>query len=415
MLTKKKLFLFIFFLFILLGWFLLPIVVKKAATRFGESAVGAKVSIEDVDLFYRPFGFAFKQVKIGNASKPFENIVEFDRLQTQVHFLALFKNEFIVEKAVLEGLSFHTARSSSAALESSESSEEQADSGSSGLDFSLDDIQINSLQDLETLGDRILKDPLFNQLQEILGYIRDYAFSETDKTAEEPDYYVLIKEVQVSGQYNDFLVSGEAHGFSNDYAKSKTTFSYLFNSTYQSSHVVIEGGYKPLTAINSFTLASENLRRDITLFGNNDSISILPGTYNFSLDLQFTPTDILNGRYTLFINTGSTAFKTPEASHSSLAKTALSALRKSSPISVDGTVYGQLRKPAFTFSSSFGSALNTFYKDLYSEQKKKVEKDVDKAVQSLNLDDHKSTLDEVEKKLKELKKVKSFDDLKKIF
>jgi len=100
---------FCFFLF-------LGSIIKVASVKTGEALVKAKVDIADVDVQYFPFRIVYKDVAVSNPSSPMSNLLEFERAEAGLSFLALLEKKVLIEHVGIVNLSVHTARSKSGAL-----------------------------------------------------------------------------------------------------------------------------------------------------------------------------------------------------------------------------------------------------------------------------------------------------------
>jgi uncharacterized protein (TIGR03545 family) len=97
----------------------------------GESAVGAKVEIDNLSVTLSPVGLKFSRLQVADPNDPWKNIVETGKIQFAMDFGQLLRGKYIIDKAELNDVTLGTKRTTDGSLPGGRRTEPQASSGSS--------------------------------------------------------------------------------------------------------------------------------------------------------------------------------------------------------------------------------------------------------------------------------------------
>ena len=103
--------------------------VKYVAVQSGQATTGAKVDIETLTTGFFPPVVTVTGVEIANAQKRGINLFAFEKMDGDVDGLALLKGSYIVDKAVVSGVTWNTPRDDDGMLEDVEPPEEDTEGG----------------------------------------------------------------------------------------------------------------------------------------------------------------------------------------------------------------------------------------------------------------------------------------------
>ena len=103
---------------IVLFWLMAAgLLIKGAIESYGSDAMGAKVSLDSVNLNLQPFGFTLHNFSAADPENPMTNALEFKKASAHVDLLKLMMGQVIIDDLEISGLEFNTARSSSGLIE----------------------------------------------------------------------------------------------------------------------------------------------------------------------------------------------------------------------------------------------------------------------------------------------------------
>lgn len=91
--------------------------IKSSIEYFGSELAGAKVSLEEVNLQFSPFGIEMQQLQVADAEQPMENLLQFDTAVAELELAPLLLGKSIVRELSVDNLQFNTPRTESGALE----------------------------------------------------------------------------------------------------------------------------------------------------------------------------------------------------------------------------------------------------------------------------------------------------------
>ena len=98
-------------------WFLLvDRAVERLIEQAGTAAVGAKVELDQADITLIPLGVTLSRLQVTNPDEPMTNAVEIARIAGSLDGLNLLRRKVIIEEVALDGVRFHTQRTTSGAL-----------------------------------------------------------------------------------------------------------------------------------------------------------------------------------------------------------------------------------------------------------------------------------------------------------
>lgn len=91
--------------------------VRRGLILTGETALGGRVDVAQIDSTFRSPTLRVSDVRVANRDKPGTNLVEFDRLEARLDGPSLLRKKYVVEEATLEGLRWNTPRTDSGVIE----------------------------------------------------------------------------------------------------------------------------------------------------------------------------------------------------------------------------------------------------------------------------------------------------------
>jgi uncharacterized protein (TIGR03545 family) len=105
---------------------------REAAITSGQLAVGAKVEVSGLTTEFFPPRVVVSNVAIANADAPDTNLVEFAEFRGTVSGMALMRGSYVIDEAVVTGLTWNTPRAESGKLdiEPADETPEESDDGS---------------------------------------------------------------------------------------------------------------------------------------------------------------------------------------------------------------------------------------------------------------------------------------------
>ena len=109
---------------------------REAAITTGQLAAGAKVDVSGLTTKFFPPRVVVSNVAIANSEAPETNLVEFVEFRGTVSGMALMRGSYVIDEAVVTGLTWNTPRAESGRLDvepAPETSEESIDGSGSGL------------------------------------------------------------------------------------------------------------------------------------------------------------------------------------------------------------------------------------------------------------------------------------------
>ena len=112
--------------------FLFDPLLRMGAITGGQKAAQAKVEITGLTTTLFPPTVHLESVTVANAKKPMKNLVEFESLEGDIDGMALLHGSYVLDKAVVTGLSWSTKRTESGQLEGVEPPPEEE---GEGIDF----------------------------------------------------------------------------------------------------------------------------------------------------------------------------------------------------------------------------------------------------------------------------------------
>lgn len=92
------------------GW------IESGLESAGESAVGAKVEIDNLHVSLSPIGIKIEKLQVANPQNPWKNIFETGRIQFALNFGQLLRNKYIIETMEVNNFILGTKRTTSGAL-----------------------------------------------------------------------------------------------------------------------------------------------------------------------------------------------------------------------------------------------------------------------------------------------------------
>jgi len=107
-------------------------ILRYSAITAGQQAVGAKVEIATLQTSFFPPKISVTNVAAANRNKPGTNILEFESLNGDVDGLALMHGSYVLDKAVVNGLTWNTPRDDDGLLPDSPVPEESEGPGFGG-------------------------------------------------------------------------------------------------------------------------------------------------------------------------------------------------------------------------------------------------------------------------------------------
>ncbi len=103
--------------------FALDPLLRRAMVAAGQTAVGARVEIGDLDSSLLHADIHLDHVAIADPRHPMENLVEFDRATLDFDAKALLHRKFVIEEGSIDGLRIGSARETSGMLDPKDASE----------------------------------------------------------------------------------------------------------------------------------------------------------------------------------------------------------------------------------------------------------------------------------------------------
>ena len=94
-------------------------IAKWAIESEGSKAVGARVTVDSVDIKLYPTHVALNGLTVANPQEPMRNLLESERISADVDTKALLKQQVIADQVVLSGLQLYTERSTPGTLDGS--------------------------------------------------------------------------------------------------------------------------------------------------------------------------------------------------------------------------------------------------------------------------------------------------------
>ncbi|MDF1763599.1 MAG: TIGR03545 family protein [Oleibacter sp.] len=94
----------------------LPWLIGFSIEYVGSRVMGAKVSIDDVNINVSPFGIELRHMQVADAREPMRNLFEFDKVVADLELAPLIVGKAISHELSLTNLQFHTERTSSGAI-----------------------------------------------------------------------------------------------------------------------------------------------------------------------------------------------------------------------------------------------------------------------------------------------------------
>lgn len=129
-------------------WFLLvDRAVERLIEQAGTAAVGAKVELDQADITLIPLGVTLSRLQVTNPDEPMTNAVEIARIAGSLDGLNLLRRKVIIEEVALDGVRFHTQRTTSGALTEQPKQPDGIPSKTGEL-FALPDIRLHDPKDI---------------------------------------------------------------------------------------------------------------------------------------------------------------------------------------------------------------------------------------------------------------------------
>ena len=94
-------------------------IAKWAIESEGSKAVGARVTVDSVDIKLYPTHVALNGLTVANPQEPMRNLLESERISADVDTKALLKQQVIADQVLLSGLQLYTERSTPGTLDGS--------------------------------------------------------------------------------------------------------------------------------------------------------------------------------------------------------------------------------------------------------------------------------------------------------
>lgn len=159
-------------IFLLINFFAVNFLVKSVLVNGLQLAVGAKVTVDKVNVSLLEGRAELSNIEVGDKENPFKNLIEIDRAYFKLDNLGLFKGIVHLEEGSLNGIKFNTKRNTSTSLDKdnvpdsakkkSDTPKDTADKGKersdakARKDIKLEDfVDVNSLQTVSKLNDAI--------------------------------------------------------------------------------------------------------------------------------------------------------------------------------------------------------------------------------------------------------------------
>ena len=136
--------------FLIIVWFFLDDWIEYNIESLGEELVGAKVTVEDVETSWLPLGFKLSGLEIADKSKPFENLIQVERIVAEVQGLDLLMGQVIINEMQVENMQLSIEREHSGALSGSKHQEHENEKNASPKKI-LDQVGINLPEPKEIL------------------------------------------------------------------------------------------------------------------------------------------------------------------------------------------------------------------------------------------------------------------------
>jgi uncharacterized protein (TIGR03545 family) len=151
-----------FVLFVLIPLIIVAVVVYFFIDRWvesgleyaGESAVGAKVEIDNLSVTLSPVGLTFARLQVADAADPWKNIFETGKVQFAMNFSQLLRGKYIIETAEVNDLILGTKRTTDGSLPEGRRVAEKAATTGSTIKFA--DLAESALQK------RIIEHPMLD-------------------------------------------------------------------------------------------------------------------------------------------------------------------------------------------------------------------------------------------------------------
>ena len=94
-------------------------IAKWAIESEGSKAVGARVTVDSVDITLYPTHVALNGLTVANPQEPMRNLLQSERISADVDTKALLKQQVIADQVLLSGLQLYTERSTPGTLDGS--------------------------------------------------------------------------------------------------------------------------------------------------------------------------------------------------------------------------------------------------------------------------------------------------------
>jgi uncharacterized protein (TIGR03545 family) len=196
-------------------------VIKYSIETFGSQAANAKVEVDNISLTFAPFGIVIEGLKVANADKPMENLLQFERAVADIELLPLLLGKRIVNEVALTGLAFSTPRENSGALRNVSSTDESSSAEDEAVSDRVKDLGQKALPTADEL---LSREPLLTEQ-------RGKAFKnnlETIKTDSDKAIEALPDSKTLASYEDDFkrITSGSFDSIK-DFQQRKKEFEQL--------------------------------------------------------------------------------------------------------------------------------------------------------------------------------------------
>ncbi|BCE02291.1 TIGR03545 family protein [Marinicellulosiphila megalodicopiae] len=116
------------------GYFFADSAVKSGLESSLQSAAGAQVDIDKVDIQFSPFALNIEQLEIANPDKLTENAIQFQSASIKVDWLKWFQGKTIIDTIEVSGAALNQIRSKPAKAIKIEKKDTEEDTGPSAID-----------------------------------------------------------------------------------------------------------------------------------------------------------------------------------------------------------------------------------------------------------------------------------------